>query len=405
MLDGLSTILAEQQLAVGMVSAAVAGAAVFGLKSVPSKAWTVAKDLFSTTLVIEGRDELYRYVNVWLSRSGAAARSRRLIVQDDYDYEAGAWTWRLTLGFGWHVVWAFGRPIFVNRSQSEGGELAKFLGQGAGQRLWLVSAGRSQSVLRRVVAEAERVYNGDGLVRVYFWHLGRYVLADRRAPRDLATVFLPASQKARLVADVEAFAAARETYRVRGTPYRRGYLFGGRPGTGKTSLIFALAGLLRRSVYVVNLACVGGDNDLLAAFNEVGPDGVVVIEDIDAAEISRDRAEVAAPAPGAPSASPQPQRMTLSGLLNAVDGVAAREGRVLFVTSNHADKLDPALLRAGRIDVREEVAPLGRAEAWEMFKAFRPDGDAGEFAALTQGRLPIVAAELQNLLQGEAAHA
>lgn len=402
----LAVLAQSQQIATGMVVGAIAGTAVFALKEAPAKAWSLLQDLLSVTLVVEGRDDLYPQLNRWLSRDAATGKAQRLIAQDDYNYEAGRWGWQLTLGRGWHLVWFERWPLFVHRVVEDGSELAKLLGGAANHRLWLISPGRSQRRLRGLIAEAERIYNGDGLVRVYFWHGGGYRMADRRAPRDLDTVFLPEAQKARVVEDVQAFVEARDTYRQRGTPYRRGYLFEGPPGTGKTSLIFALAGLLGRSVYVINLATVAGDNDLLAAVNEVGSDGVVVIEDIDAAEITKDRAAAVAAPVAVPNGVPVAagaQRLTLSGLLNAIDGVASREGRVLFVTSNHPDSLDAALLRAGRIDVRERIAPLAHNEAWRMFRAFRPDASPAEFARLVATRLPMPAAELQNLLQSPEA--
>ena len=46
-------------------------------------------------------------------------------------------------------------------------------------------------------------------------------------------------------------------------------------------------------------------------------------------------------------------RLTLSGLLNAIDGVTSSEGRIVFMTTNYVDKLDPALIRPGRVDYRD----------------------------------------------------
>jgi hypothetical protein len=95
--------------------------------------------------------------------------------------------------------------------------------------------------------------------------------------------------------------------------------------------------------------------------------------------------------------------ITLSGLLNAIDGVTARDGRILFITSNKPDHLDAALLRPGRIDVREHIGLLGRTEACEMYEAFRPAGSTGEFERRIVPALPMSAATLQNLLLTEDA--
>lgn len=409
MTDMLTPFLAQQQVALGMVAATVAGALLFSLKALPEKLWLVLREQFSVTLAIEGQDLIYDHLNLWFSRHQAVRGARRMMLQQEYDYDRSDWRWQFTLGKGWHLIWVHGRPMLVHRSVSDGGEIAKLLGKGTNQRIEVITLGRDQDLIRRVVTEAEEIYNSDGHVRVYFWSGHQYELADRRPPRALETVYLPAAQKQRLVDDLNTFIGARDEYRRRGTPYRRGYLFEGPPGTGKTSLIFALAGLVNRAVFVINLSNVHGDNALLAAFNQVGNDGVVVIEDIDTAEITKDREAVAAQqaeiVPVIPGGVPVPQqqagRPTLSGLLNAIDGVAAREGRVLFVTSNHAGKLDKALLRSGRIDCRETIDHLEADVAWEMFTAFRPCGTRAEFDRTVAPRLPMAAADLQNVLQGE----
>lgn len=395
-------IIAQQQVAIGMVMAAAAGGVMYALRALPVKLWALAREFFSVTLTVEGKDPLYDHLNIWFARARTAARARRLMLTQEYDYGANEWVWQFTLGKGLHLARVGRRLMLVHREVAQTGDIAQVLGHAASQRLHLTTIGRDQSTIRRVVAEAEAIYKDDGLVRVYFWNEGHYQLADRRPPRALETVFLPEAQKRRIVDDVIAFTQAREEYRRRGTPYRRGYLFGGSPGTGKTSLIFALAGLLGRAVYVINLNNVGGDNRLLSAFNQVGPDGIVVIEDIDTAEITRDRAVVQAEKAAAKLLAPADMSttsVTLSGLLNAIDGVAAREGRLLFVTSNHAETLDPALLRAGRMDVRERIERLDRESALAMFQAYQPDAAFYEFDRLVGGRLPIAAADLQGLLQ------
>lgn len=403
----LSALIAQQQVAVGMIGAAAAGTIMFSLKALPGQIWAVLKDQFSVTLSVTGTDPAYEHLNLWFSRNQAVKHARRLMLQEEFDYDKGDWRWRFTLGHGHHLIWAGGSPMLIHRSLAEGaGELGKLLGKSAAnQKLEITTLGRRQTIIREAAAEAETIANEDGRVRVYFWAGHGYQLADRRAPRPMDTVYLPDEQKRRIITDALTFIAAKADYTARGTPYRRGYLFEGPPGTGKTSLIFALAGLLDRSVYVINLSNVYGDNALMGAFNEVGPAGVVVIEDIDTAEVGKNRSgpPVSSPVPGAPGQPVAPvqinERITLSGLLNAIDGVAAREGRMLFVTSNHTSHLDPALLRSGRIDVRETIDRLDFATARRMFCAFRPDAGPGEFERMVAHRLLLAAADLQNLLQ------
>ena len=68
--------------------------------------------------------------------------------------------------------------------------------------------------------------------------------------------------------------------------------------------------------------------------------------------------------------APTGNRVSLSGLLNALDGIGAQEGRVLFATTNKYSSLDPALCRPGRMDLHIEFNLASRFQAEELFKRF-----------------------------------
>lgn len=77
--------------------------------------------------------------------------------------------------------------------------------------------------------------------------------------------------------------------------------------------------------------------------------------------------------------------VSLSGLLNALDGIAAQEGRILFATTNDYGALDPALCRPGRMDVHIEFHHADKSQAEELFRSFyspssrsSKDDDGGE---------------------------
>jgi chaperone BCS1 len=70
--------------------------------------------------------------------------------------------------------------------------------------------------------------------------------------------------------------------------------------------------------------------------------------------------------------------VTFSGLLNALDGVRSQEGRILMMTTNHREKLDPALLRPGRADMHVELNYASEKQMRGLFKKFFPDSTADE---------------------------
>lgn len=157
-----------------------------------------------------------------------------------------------------------------------------------------------------------------------------------------------------------------------GIPYRRGYLLHGPPGGGKTSFIQALAGELDYNLCILNLSERGLTDDRLHLVLSIIPARcILVLEDIDSAFSGRN-----------PSAEKgyryivfalimrYQSSITLSGFLNALDGVVASEDRIIFMTTNHPEKLDPALIRPGRVDVKEYFGLATPYQTKEMFLRF-----------------------------------
>lgn len=203
-----------------------------------------------------------------------------------------------------------------------------------------------------------------------------------------------------LVSDVKRFLSAerREWYQSLGIPYRRGYLLDGPPGSGKSSLVKALACEIGLGLYVLDLTESRlTDTDVAWMLSTLPPRAAVLIEDIDCLELARSRDDEREKAEKKTGDS----KVTLSGLLNAIDGVAAAEGRLLFLTSNHPGRVDAAMLRPGRIDRRFYVGPATAGQAERLFRRFFPDSDglATRFAGLVSARPRETSmAELQELL-------
>ncbi|XP_032610386.2 mitochondrial chaperone BCS1 isoform X2 [Hylobates moloch] len=188
-----------------------------------------------------------------------------------------------------------------------------------------------------------------------------------RRRRPLNSVVLQQGLADRIVRDIQEFINNPKWYTDRGIPYRRGYLLYGPPGCGKSSFITALAGELEHSICLLSLTDSSLSDDRLNHLLSVAPQqSLVLLEDVDAAFLSRDLAVEN------PVKYQGLGRLTFSGLLNALDGVASTEARIVFMTTNHVDRLDPALIRPGRVDLKEYVGYCSHWQLTQMFQRFYP---------------------------------
>lgn len=249
--------------------------------------------------------------------------------------------------------------------------------------------GRHPQTLTRIIEEsrADARSREEGKLILYTSFAAEWrPFGQPRRKRPLDSVILAGGLAGRLMADLREFLASGPWYLERGLPYRRGYLLHGPPGTGKSSLVQGIASELDYSICLLSLADGSLTDDRLNhLLNALPSRSILLLEDVDAAAIQgRWTAD-------STSANQIANRVTLSGLLNALDGVAAAEERIIFLTTNHPERLDPALVRPGRIDM---ILKIGLAEEVgqleQMFSRFYPQHGhlAGPFAKRILDALP-----------------
>jgi chaperone BCS1 len=257
----------------------------------------------------------------------------------------------------------------------------------------------------------------------------------QKAVRKLDTIDMDENMKLDLVKDAEYYYSeeSRAFFADCGIPYRRGYLFYGPPGTGKSSFSAALAGHLRCDLYHINLSSGNiGDGALHRLFLGLPRKCIVVLEDVDSAGIGREQAPSIQPnstsmlpnmehMPGGMAMDMSPTNtsrrrnmITLSGLLNAIDGNASQEGRLLIMTSNNPDALDAALTRPGRIDKKIYFGNMSQSAGKSIFKRLIGRSALSHNATFTMAQVEEYAnafaakiptntfspAQVQNFLQG-----
>lgn len=393
LIESIQTTIRTNPILAGGAGMAIMGGILMQARAIPGHIWNVIKDQFSATLTVYSEDSIFRFLNLWLARHPSASKSRRVNVAHMWNQVEEADDFELTPGSGYHLF-REGMSFYLVHRVIETEKSAADFGQRRKQTIHITTPGRSRKSLERLIRQAKYIQEDHGTVAIHVWNGCEFNLVERRAKRSVASISLDPALKRSIVGDLRDFLASREKYARRCIPYRRGYLLEGPPGTGKSSVIFALASEFEMPIYIINIAALENDNHLLRAVNSAGA-GFLVIEDIDGARAAANR-EGKAEQPSAAAASGA--GVTLSGLLNATDGIAIKDGRVLFMTSNRPETLDPALIRPGRCDRRFHLGLADAAIAVEMFKRFFPGVDPTAFMAALDDVLPLAPSDIQNRL-------
>ncbi|CAN4083331.1 unnamed protein product [Withania somnifera] len=177
-------------------------------------------------------------------------------------------------------------------------------------------------------------------------------------PSTFETIALEPSLKKTIIDDLDRFLKRKEFYKRVGKAWKRGYLLYGPPGTGKSSLIAAIANYLKFDIYDLEFSNIRCDSDLRRLLLSTKNRSILVIEDIDCSVRLPERSENRTNQP--PNARSSNPEFTLGGLLNFIDGLWSSCGdeRIIIFTTNHKEKLDPALLRPGRMDMHIHMSYL-----------------------------------------------
>ncbi|KAF1951613.1 P-loop containing nucleoside triphosphate hydrolase protein [Byssothecium circinans] len=414
---------------------------VFGLvkggQSLYYRAYYAFSSYFTSSVVIEDDDTLFNQIMEWLAEQRMTAISRDLVAvtkwvsaYEDSDEERNArdedvldesgifnyekWASnippRYEPNFGSDTFTYNGRRYMFSRERRE--KPKSLWNNSDSQFLVIRCFGRKTEPLKELLNHVKRwtLTKENKLTYVYRpapkeeggggesgW--------DRqscRPSRPMSTVSLDLRQKADIVMDINEYLhpASARWYAARGIPYRRGYLFHGPPGTGKTSLSFALAGIFGLDIYCISLMEIGlTESALNKLFTRLPRRCIVLLEDIDSAGLRR--ADDPTPAPASitdvsdsssdsttsedgllkigkqdavkaklkqPHSGGFKSLISLSGLLNTIDGAASHEGRVLIMTTNCPEKLDPALIRPGRVDLQVHFTLSTRDQTRDIFK-------------------------------------
>jgi chaperone BCS1 len=407
MFETLKHLLSGQnQLASGGLLLMIVGGLGVYLRAVPEMLWERFVEQTTMMITVKDDDAAFEWLKEWFLEQRFLKRIRRV----DLDTTVRGEKIALLPAPGTHWFWHGGRPFQVYFYRSEDGK--ERWGRRS-QSITLRTIGRRQRFLQNFVesiCESHKRRMGE-TSRLFIYDDG-WSRVEAYIPRMLDSVILQADEKERICKDIMRFRSSRQRYRLLGVPYHRGYLLYGPPGTGKTSLVSALAADFDMCIYAVNLMHFN-DRTLAKVINDVPANSIILFEDIDCMEggKARKNAPKAITTEVAESSEKEsrtpPQGVTLSGLLNVLDGFSTPDGVLFLMTSNHVETLDPALLRPGRIDYRLYMGIATDEQKAELFLRFFPDASVMEALEFVSSHVrALTMAEFQGLLLArEVGHA
>ncbi|OXB69197.1 hypothetical protein ASZ78_011317 [Callipepla squamata] len=309
---------------------------------------------YMITLEVPSKDKSYQWLLNWISHH--AKHTQHLSVETSYlQHESG----RVSTKFdfvpspGNHFIWYQRKWIRIERNRER--QMIDLNTGTAWESVTFTALGTNREIFFNILQEARELalQQQEGRTIMYTamgteWR--QFGFPRRRRP--LSSVVLEKGVSERLVEDVKEFINNPKWYIER----------------GKAPVRTALAGELQHSICLLSLSDRSLSDDRLNYLLSVAPQqSIILLEDVDAAFISRDLAAEN------PAMYQGMGRLTFSGLLNALDGVASTEARIVFMTTNYVDRLDPALVRPGRVDLKQYVGHCSHGQLARMFQRFYPE--------------------------------
>lgn len=396
-LSQLNTAAQSNQFLAAGLSMYGLGVLTYFLRNVPLRIWNFIKRQATTSLSFTSAGigtnmETFGNFLTWYEKKRWSKFSRSISL-------TGMWTHGDNVndgtvvgpGDGKHFFFYKNRPCWMTRSRMQEGT-----GFQVTYEIQITMLGRNRQAILDMVEEF-RYKPGEDTIGVYIMNGEGWIRLADVTKRPLKTVVIKREMKEQLVGTIKRWMDSKDWYTNRGLPYKLTIVLTGLPGTGKTSLIKALASHFRMNVCMINLSLMT-DHTFERALSTAPANSFVVIEDFDSSTATHARKalvgkvkskETTATKDGDVSETTTETTkagdsqnllsdlmgaslLTLSGILNALDGILSLDGKIVFMTTNVYETLDPALIRKGRVDYTYELTKLSHAEIRDYIELMFP---------------------------------
>lgn len=378
MADWIINEINTNQFFTGGIGVSIFALVLYILRNIPKQIWNLINVHCIYTVRVNNDDqEVYKFVSDWALQKLKHKTKRIKLTRGEGIY-------RETLNYGHHFLFQKSGVLIVSAEEEKAENVIM-----RKESITLKFITFNKSLFEELFNYCREQYRLlENKNKIYYNTWGDFYKLSKENQRSINSVFINEELKSLLTEDLQKFYSQKQKYLNLGLNYKRGYLFYGEAGTGKSSFIKALANHFGRNLYYINLDEVEDTNHFKHLVRTIGQNSFIVFEDIDCFQETKSRE---LPKPNTPD--PIKKGLTLSSVLSFLDGDTIPDGCCLFATTNYYSKLDKALIREGRFDVKHEFKKADKSVAYSMAEHF----GINNLAFLENIEYPVEQSKLQNI--------
>lgn len=379
--DAVLHQLRNNEMLISFIGTILVGSLLYYLREVPKRTLSYLAYQFTVSLYIYNDTHLYEGTLAFLVHEKYITNPRKIMldgsisnISSDMDnthdnnsnFEGFNKNNKLipSLGHGYHMFFYKFIPVIVHNDIGETKS-----GSSRPKTLSIIFLCPSKNIGNKFIKDVSRKTNSSGKYFNVFAFDDWWEKIRSKIKRSFDTVIMERGQKETLINDIDSFFRSKEWYMNVGIPYKRGYLLYGPPGTGKTSFVNAIASQYNLDVYTLNPNSFKSESDFIVAICTIPKGVILLIEDIDAIF---DMKRKSMKNNDEDENTELNIKVSLSTLMNVLDGMYSPEDTLIFLTTNHPEKLDDALIRPGRVDRKEYFGYMNKTMIEDMFWRFFP---------------------------------
>ena len=377
MFNQLIEFVKSEPIFSGFIGSALIGTLTYSLRQLPKKLYELFLLFYTINITVESRDQTYYWILQFLAETNYSKnKCTRLFLRQDLKNNSDSAPrsdsdaptkidYVLFPSYGYHFFLHNSLLLLIHSEKSEiKKDQASFF-----NTLNIRFFTTKKEKVHKFLAEIKDLIDSKNKneISIYMATYNYFAFLGKQKKRDPKTLILDPILFDNIKSHLDTFINSEQWYIDHGIPYNIAFLLYGDPGTGKSSCIKVLASIYNLPIYIINLSSLTSDSDLQQIINSVPYYSILLFEDIDTNALVQDRDN--------PDIVHTQERITLSGFLNAIDGVSSSSGKLIFYTTNKKDNIDKALLRPGRMNYQIEFKNTDAEQVKRFYLNYYPNAD------------------------------